>query len=365
MEEKQSRLITGLATEQPDALAVQMGLWHHLTLRNIIQRKFTGWVMQKDHLGNFLDGKFKSAAKIDALELRKWKLNEMLEFCSISLEAPLDSKKLNEAGGFIEEKSILCLKKVDSGFQGDSLDEMTRYILTKILEGAAQGFRARDEIDRRADVDRIVDVLKNMPWDQQEELKQLMGMDIFSPDQLQSAIYDHTLSRAIVTLITMGKYTAYLAAAKIVVALSGVASFYLARPLMKSLIPIVLFLTHPVAVSTVGVGLTWLTDRYANKEIRSFLLPVMVTGSFLSFIENGGAGVLENGKAGVFENGEAGILEKGKADVLEKGGAGVLENGKAGVFENGEAGVLEKGKAGVLENTRELIEYYNLGSDLK
>jgi len=70
-----SLFITGLLNEEEDSLSTQLSLWHHLTLRNILQRKFTGWLANSDHLGDFLQERSQSVAKSDTVNLSAWKLN--------------------------------------------------------------------------------------------------------------------------------------------------------------------------------------------------------------------------------------------------------------------------------------------------
>ncbi len=278
--------VSGLINEDRESLSSQLGLWHHLTLRNILQRKLTGYFFNRDDLSDFLNTKFQSTAKLDTMQLRTWKLNEILLFFKIPITEQFDADTLNAIGTEIEFQSVVLFKKVDKEFHGTSPDDMVKHLLKKILKNFSESFHRKDHKTQKQIIERIIEILQSIPMDEQDELKELLGIMEFSPDMIRSAIYDHSLSMALVSLMTMGRYTIYFAIAKIAVAFSGAASFYFARPLVQSLLPAILLLLSPVAVGSIGVGLTWLTDAYTNKQIKSFLLPVMVMSSILASSQN-------------------------------------------------------------------------------
>ncbi|SLM33119.1 hypothetical protein MTBBW1_90021 [Desulfamplus magnetovallimortis] len=285
MENNSSQFISGLIVENKDSLAGQLGLWHHLTFRNIMQHKFTGWLSNEDLLGDYLSLKSASASRLDPVTLRIWKLNEILRFCTIDIPEFFDIHTLHSTGLEIEFKTVELYRKVDKGFQGTSSNEMVQHLLGKIIQGLSEIFRQKDADFQKDAVKKVMDILQSMPEDAQEEIKNILGIDNFSHETVRRALYDQSLGVAITTLITMGRYTVYLAGAKIAIALSGVASFYIAKPLLQSLLPAIFLFLSPVAVASIGIGLTWLTDVFANRQIRSFILPVMVMGSILSSME--------------------------------------------------------------------------------
>jgi len=283
--ENRSLFINGLTIENRESVADQLGLWYHLTLKNILQRKLTGWVFNRDDLGLFLHAKCESTARVDPMGLRVWKLNQIMEFCHIPAPESLDSATLNAVGVEIENQSLILFSRVDGEFQGKSIDDMVEYLLTKIIGNFSENFKTQDPASRKESLEQVVGILRSMPLDQQDKLKEILSIEDFSPDIIRRAIYDHTLSMALITLITMGRYSVYLAVAKIAIAVSGIASFYFARPFVRSLLPLVMMVMSPVGTATIGLGLTWLTDHYTNRQIRSFLLPVMVMTSVLSSVQ--------------------------------------------------------------------------------
>ncbi len=276
-----SAFVRGLINEQRESLSNQLGLWHHLTLRNILQRKFTGWFSKKDHLGDFLYERSQAAATQDTIELRAWKLNEIMQFLKIPRPQTLDNHTLNAIGQEIEVHSTALLRKIDKNFNGTSSDEMVVHLLVKIIENLSEQLKTKDAEDQQEIIQKILDILRSMPLDQQAILKALLSVEEFSPDVIRNAIFDHTLATALASFMLMVKYTVYYEISKIVLILSGAVTLYVAKPYVKPLIPLVLFLFSPFGMSAIGVWLTWWTDVYTNRQIQSFLLPIMVMSSML------------------------------------------------------------------------------------
>ncbi|MBF0468248.1 MAG: hypothetical protein HQK61_05105 [Desulfamplus sp.] len=277
-----STFISGLINEESESLSSQLGLWHHLTLRNILQRKFTGWLADSDHLGDFLQERSRTAAMRDTVELRAWKLNEVMLFLRIPVPEKLDIYSLNAVGTEIEVQATALLRKVDKEFCGVSPDDMVRYLLIKIINNFSEQFKEKDNKTQDKIIKNILDILHSMPEDKQDILKGLLSVKEFSTDMIRKAIFDHTLTTALASFMMMVRYTIYYEISKVAIVLSGAVSLYIAKPYLKSFIPLFIFLFSPVAVASIGVGLTWWTDVYTNRQIRSFLLPVMVMSSILA-----------------------------------------------------------------------------------
>lgn len=277
----ESLFIAGLMNEEEESLASQLGLWHHLTLRNILQRKLTGWFRNRDDLGSFLQNHFNSAAQLDTVELKGWKLNEAMLFFKIAPPKRLDIYELNSIGVEIETQAVALLRRIDREFKGRSTDEMVSHLLETIIRNFSDEFKKKDISSQKEIVQKIIDIIHSMSMEQQDVLKELLSIEELSPDLIRQAIFNHTLSTALASFATMVKYTIYYEVAKIALALSGALSFYIAKPYLKPLIPLVLFFFSPIAVASIGIGLIWWTDLYTNREIQSFLLPVMVMSSIL------------------------------------------------------------------------------------
>jgi len=280
-----SLFITGLLNEEEDSLSTQLSLWHHLTLRNILQRKFTGWLANSDHLGDFLQERSQSVSKSDTANLRAWKLNEIMLFLKLPLPERVDLYSLNAIGIEIEVQSTALLRKIDKEFKGTSPDEMVIHLLIKIIKNFSEQFSKKDNQTQEKIVQKVLDILQSMPKDQQAILKSLLSIEEFSSDVVRDAIFDHTLATALGSFMMMVRYTVYYEIAKIALVISGAATFYLAKPYLQPLIPLVLFLFSPIAVGTIGIGLTWWTDVYTNRQIQSFLLPVMVMSSIIASVQ--------------------------------------------------------------------------------
>lgn len=276
--------IMGLMREENESLSTQLGLWHHLTLRNILQRKLTGWIAKNDHLGNYLHERSQAAAKSDTIKLRAWKLNEMMLFLKIPVPEKLDIYSLNAIGNEIEVQSTALLRKIDKEFNGASPDDMVRHLMIKIIENLSEQLKKKDNKTQDEVIERVLGILRSMPIDQQEILKGLLSIEEFSPDVIRMAIFDHTMATALASFMMMVRYTIYYEISKIAAVLSGAVSLYLARSYIRPLIPAILFLFSPIAMATIGIGLTWWTDVYTNREIQSFLLPVMVMSSILASV---------------------------------------------------------------------------------
>ncbi|MBF0230131.1 MAG: hypothetical protein HQK63_11195 [Desulfamplus sp.] len=281
-----SSFIKGLINEKNDSLTTQLSLWHHLTLRNILQRKFTGWITKSDHLEDFLQKQSQVAGKLDTITLRTWKLNEIMQFFKIPIPEELDLSSLNTIGIEIEVQSTALLRKIDKEFSGSSHDDMVRHLLIKIIDNFSKELKKKNSNSQEEIIQKVLEILQSMPIDQQEVLKGLLSIEEFSPDVIRNAIFDHSLATALNSFMMMVKYTVYYEVAKIAVVLSGAVTLYLAKSYVRALIPFVLFIFSPIAMATIGVGLTWWTDYYTNRQIKSFLLPIMVMSSILEFIQN-------------------------------------------------------------------------------
>ncbi|MBF0377353.1 MAG: hypothetical protein HQK72_07700 [Desulfamplus sp.] len=281
-----SAFIKGLINEKSDSLTTQLSLWHHLTLRNILQRKFTGWITKSDHLEDFLQKRSQAAGELDSMTLRTWKLNEIMQFFKIPIPEELDLSSLNTIGIEIEVQSTALLRKIDKDFSGSSPDDMVRHLLIKIIENFSKQLKDKDSKIQEETIKKVIEILQSMPIDQQEVLKGLLSIEEFSPDVIRNAIFDHSLTTALNSFMMMVKYTVYYEVAKIAVVLSGALTLYLAKPYFRALIPLVLFIFSPIAMATIGIGLTWWTDYYTNRQIKSFLLPIMVMSSILESVQN-------------------------------------------------------------------------------
>ncbi|MBF0111751.1 MAG: hypothetical protein HQK74_03350, partial [Desulfamplus sp.] len=278
----ESLFIKGLMSEERESLSSQLGLWHHLTLRNILQRKFTGWIVKEDHLGNFLHDKAQMASKSDILSLKLWKLNEIMRFLNIPQPEKFESNSFNAVGMEIEVQATALLRKIDKDFKGTSPDDMVRHLLIKIIENISEELKQKDIKTQDEIIQKVLEILEAMPEDQQEALKRLLSVEKFSSDIIRTAIFDHSLSTALASFMLMVKYTVYYEIAKIALVLSGALTLYVAKPYVRPLLPLIFFIFSPFGVAAIGLGLTWWTDFYTNRQIQSFLLPVMVMSSILA-----------------------------------------------------------------------------------
>ncbi|MBF0242563.1 MAG: hypothetical protein HQK64_08810 [Desulfamplus sp.] len=281
----ESLFIKGLMGEERESLSSQLGLWHHLTLRNILQRKFTGWIAKDDHLGNFLHDKAQMASKSDMLSLKLWKLNEIMRFLNIPQPEKFEPNSLNAVGMEIEVQATALLRRIDKDFRGTSPDDMVRHLLIKIIENLSEDLKQKDIKTQDEIIQKVLEILEAMPEDQQKALKRLLSVEKFTSDIIRTAIFDHSLSTALASFMLMVKYTIYYEIAKIALVLSGALTLYVAKPYVRPLLPLIFFIFSPFGVAAIGLGLTWWTDFYTNRQIQSFLLPVMVMSSILASVE--------------------------------------------------------------------------------
>ncbi|MBF0209433.1 MAG: hypothetical protein HQK68_00970 [Desulfamplus sp.] len=281
----ESLFIKGLMGEERESLSSQLGLWHHLTLRNILQRKFTGWIAKDDHLGNFLHDKAQTASKSDMLSLKLWKLNEIMRFLNIPQPEKFEPNSLNAVGMEIEVQATALLRRIDKDFRGTSPDDMVRHLLIKIIENLSEDLKQKDIKTQDEIIQKVLEILEAMPEDQQKALKRLLSVEKFTSDIIRTAIFDHSLSTALGSFMLMVKYTIYYEIAKIALVLSGALTLYVAKPYVRPLLPLIFFIFSPFGVAAIGLGLTWWTDFYTNRQIQSFLLPVMVMSSILASVE--------------------------------------------------------------------------------
>lgn len=276
-----NNFISGLLNEDTELLANEITLWHHLTLFRISEYKIKGWFSKHDELKGFLQNRTERLHNSHHLELKKWKFNELATYIKLKPSEQLTILQLNQIGESIETEAVSFLQKQDKEFTGETSEQLVVYLLGKMLKEFSQRFKEQDRQAQEEIVRQMITIVHSMKTEHQATLKEILGVDEFTAEVMQTVIMNESLASALAALMTMIRYTIYYEIGKIAVVLSGVGLASLKLPFSRIFMAVIAFLFTPLAFSSLGLGLTWWSEQYTNNQIKSYLIPVMVMNSLL------------------------------------------------------------------------------------
>jgi hypothetical protein len=312
-----SRLLLGLLRETPEAVAAQVDLWDR---SNVIQ---AAWeqastrsetardagvafreVIGKPLLNKLRVGLASKAPPLAASALADTrhsldpyirKFSMLANHARMRIKDEPDTTRLHDLGLSIEQDAVNTLREADnrslterlrgtprSGFSGNSVDDLVRYIIQQTFKNLDAEFRQKSPDEQAEIAARIAAALRDLPPDEQERIRQAARLPDLTEETLRQAGVLASLGLGVSGLVGIAGFSAYTTLVSVVAGITGLVGIHLSFGVYTALTAGLAGLANPLFfVPAVLGGGAWLTNR-ANRSIRSMLYPTLVASSVMA-----------------------------------------------------------------------------------
>lgn len=278
-----NELAIGVLKQSGEGLAHHVAMWENVTLWNVLAEK-TQSTLRKlrdgtdiEDLAKSLEASAKDLFRCgdDELRLRLvWGLAQHLE---VRVPPNTSAGELDEVCHRICQRGVALLREQDDAFKGETVQEMASYQLKKFFDDLGNKFDSQSAPKQEAIVEQVMSAIRDMPEEQRDRLRRELGADDLSDAVVRNAIVTGGLGAAFATVVNVAGFSPYIVAVKILAGAAGLVGITLPFAVYTTLTSMIAFLSNPVTLAFLLAGGVWLMNRFANRRIRSSLVPILVT----------------------------------------------------------------------------------------
>lgn len=316
-----SRFLLGLLQETSEAVAAQIDLWDR---SNVIEAACTQ-VTSRSQLARDAETKFKehiakplyenihagiksvfgvpSAGAGASIPETSHPLDfHIRKFCRLAAHAWLhvdhepDEANLHDWGLEIERDAIRCLRETDdrgfwsrikgeprSGFEGNSLDDLVRYVLQRTFQNLDAEFQKKSPSEQEEIARRIATALRDLPPEEQERIRRAARLPDLTAETLRQTGMLAALGVGVSGLVGVAGFSAYTTLVSVVAGIAGIVGVHLSFATYMILTSAMAGLTNPfVFIPMIAGGGAWMASK-ANRSIRGALYPTFVATAVLAY----------------------------------------------------------------------------------
>lgn len=282
----QSVLLNGLLNSDVKQLAQVYVTWNDSNIINQVSKKVKSIGESK----GFIERELKKSIQVCEIENRAnpEKLAGKLvaqfsDHCGIACSTYSTPVDLDRACLDLEEAAIRILKETSKNkFKGNSTDAMIAYVIKDLLSQIEKDYSKADANKQRELVSNLLDSMKSMSPQEQEMLKKKLGVNQLSEEVVRKALTQGGLAVAFSSLISMGGFTSYIVAVKVVAAVTAFVGITLPFAFYTTLTSFIAAIANPFLFVPVLLGGGAFMVGRANKKIKNALLPSLITQLILN-----------------------------------------------------------------------------------
>lgn len=289
---------TGILLQDPYTLATQLALWQETDIWKIAYT----WIQTKIDNLDRPDNNRRRAS--EALQKRiKFAAENKLSKSPESLQADiieaiiehLDVQRrpnpsvadLNDICGEIVEGAVRILQSTEKGeFKDNDGTAMIRYCMEKQFEELRKQFERMSPEWQEETLESILQTLQEMPLDQRDKILKEIGTEELSQDVVRKALITGALGAAMITVVEVAGFSAYVFAVKMLASIAGLVGLTLPFAAYTALTSLIAFITQPWILIILFFGGAHWAKRRIRRKIRDKLLPILVSNTLVVAHQN-------------------------------------------------------------------------------
>lgn len=276
----ESQLINGLLRQEHRTTLTQLTTWNDSSIWKILLKKSKKWSMSEDEIKKEFEIRSKDVLESNDHNHSKIAaklIHELAEAANVHIEGVYSTEGLHKIGQEIEESAIKTLQnQKDSDFTGNTLEEMSRYVIKQMLEQLEKDFEKKSNKEKKEVTSRLLKIIDDLPEEEIENIKEELGVNELSHKVMQKAISTGAFSVALLSAIQLGGFGSYIFAVQALAAVTGFFGLTLPFGVYTALSSWMAALANPFLMIPATLGLGWIFTSKGNKKIKTSMLPQLV-----------------------------------------------------------------------------------------
>lgn len=278
---KESLFIDGLIKQKTKNTKDQITLWENSKIWKRASNKIKYLLASFDPLAKGIHYFNKNSDDLlleDSIVLKANLIKIICKHLSIKIKDINTIGELYDLGEKIERKTIDLQKEISDGeFNGDNFQDLIQFNIRKMFNNLSKKFddKSKDEQDKI--VDKIMNVLEEMPQSQREKLKEELNINQITKQKITKAISTGTIGAALIAIVNIAGFSAYTFAVNALAAISGTIGITLPFGVYSSLTSIMAALANPYLLIPASLGLGHYLTNKGNIKIHNALTPPIIT----------------------------------------------------------------------------------------
>ncbi len=285
-ENKQNFFLIGLLLQDSHSLASQLALWKETDIWKIAYTcikeppRLTTSIAPK--LMRRIESTTENMLHNSTPSLQADIIEFLMEYLDIQKRPNPSVTDLNEICRKICEKSVQVLKSTEKGkFTGNDTSSMILYCLKQQFEELQKQFEKMPTGQQDEIIEHILQTLQEMPPDQHSKILKEINAEKISQDAIRKAITTGTLGTALIAVVQIAGFSAYIFAVKILAGITGLVGITLPFVAYTTLTSLIAFLTNPLVFGALFIFGSHYLKKSVRKKIRNKLLPVIVSSTLV------------------------------------------------------------------------------------
>lgn len=297
-----SILLDGILTEDPEAARLHVWSYDHANVfselwrRGITHKKMA----PKDPIRHAREDGL--ILPIEPNDWRAAKLNRILNRLGLRFESEPSEAELVDLCLRAEIWSVELLRRLEgkqkSGretFKGDTVLDLSRFILRRIFEEIDQGFSSKSQAEKARIAEDIARRISELPPDLQERIRSEAGLASLSADAIMTTGSIAAVGGAMVGTVGLAGFAAYTTVTSSIATAAGLLGLTLPFGAYTFATSALAFLSNPLVLAgAIMIGGPWAIIR-ANHQMHDRLLPIMVATSVIAAVGPGGGTIHPTG----------------------------------------------------------------------
>jgi peroxiredoxin family protein len=275
-----SQLINGLTHQEHKTTLTQLTTWGNSSIWKILFKKARDWSLSEEEIQKEFDERSKQVLEshnYDRSRIAAGLTHSLAEAAGVNIDGFYSSEGLHKVGQEIEESAIATLKdQTDGDFNGNSLQEMTQYVIKQMLQQLEEEFEKKSDQEKKEVTSRLLTIIDELPEDEVERIKDELGVNQLSQEAIRQAISTGAFSVAIMSAIQVGGFGSYLFAVQALAAVTGFFGLTLPFGVYTALTSWMAALANPFLMIPAALGFAWFMTSRGNKKIKQSMLPQFV-----------------------------------------------------------------------------------------
>ena len=189
---------------------------------------------------------------------------------------------INEICERISEGAVRLLRSTEKGkFKGNNSTAMIRYCMEKQFEELRKQFEKMPPEQQDETIENIFRTLQEMPPEQRDKILKEIGTERISQSVVRKALITGTLGTAMITVVEVAGFSAYIFAVKMLASIAGLVGLTLPFAAYTTLTSLIAFLTQPWILIIFLLGGAQWAKRRTRRKMRDRMLPILVSNTLV------------------------------------------------------------------------------------
>jgi hypothetical protein len=280
-----SVLLEGILAEEADAARAHVWTFDHATVFGQVQRRVTHGAnaAPSDPIRHARDDDL--ILPIEPNDWRAAKLSRILRHFDLRFESPPTEAELVDLCLRAESRAVYLLarlegpgraKKSSEPFHGNSVLDLSRFVLRRMFEELDQSFTRKPIAERERIAEDIARRLATLPEEVRERIRTEAGLASLSGEALIHTGSIAAVGGAMVGTVGLAGFAAYTSITSFISAAAGIIGLTLPFGVYTFATSMLAFVSNPIIVGGVALLGGRFAIKRATQQMRDRLVPVMV-----------------------------------------------------------------------------------------